>query len=114
VTPNKEYEYRVTAVNDEGPGEPSDASSGIFAKPEKGKIVYCLSFDEIKRLICFIHLEKPSFDLSGLLGGLGKKELRVKAGDPLTIDLPINGSPTPTITWTKDGEPVQPTRESVE
>jgi len=62
----------------------------------------------------FFHLEKPSFDLSGLLGGLGKKEIRVKAGEPITIDLPINGSPTPKITWTKDGEPVQATREFVE
>ncbi len=51
--------------------------------------------------------------MSGLLGGLGKKELRVKAGEPLTIDLPINGSPTPTVTWTKNGEPVQATREFV-
>ena len=62
----------------------------------------------------FIDLEKPSFDLSGLLGGLGKKELRVKAGEPITIDIPIDGSPTPTITWTKDGELVQPAREFVQ
>ncbi len=61
----------------------------------------------------FLRLEKPSFDLSGLLGGLGKKELRVKAGEPLTIDIPINGSPTPKVTWAKDGEPVQATREFV-
>ena len=58
-------------------------------------------------------VEKPSFDLSGLFGGLGKKEIRVKAGEPLTIDLPINGSPTPIVTWTKDGEAVQASRESV-
>ncbi|CAF1142161.1 unnamed protein product [Rotaria sordida] len=91
VTPNKEYEYRVTAVNEAGPGEPSDSSGGIVAKPEK---------------------EKPSFDLSALFGPLGKKEIRVKAGEPLTIDLPISGSPTPTVTWAKDGEPVQPTRDT--
>ena len=64
-------------------------------------------------MIFFAYLEKPSFDLSGLLGGLGKKELRVKAGEPLTIDLPINGSPTPIVTWTKDGESIRPTREFV-
>ena len=57
--------------------------------------------------------EKPSFDLSALFGPLGKKEIRVKAGEPITIDLPINGSPTPTITWVKDGEPIQATREFV-
>ncbi|CAF1402962.1 unnamed protein product, partial [Adineta steineri] len=91
VTANKEYEYRVSAVNDAGPGEPSDASHGIFAKPEK---------------------EKPSFDLSALTGGLGRKEIHVKAGEPLTIDLPIDGSPTPTITWIKDGELVQATRDT--
>ncbi len=39
VSPNKEYEYRVTAVNDAGPGEPSESSGDIYAKPEKGKIV---------------------------------------------------------------------------
>ena len=66
------------------------------------------------RLISIVYLEKPSFDLSGLPGGLGKKELRVKAGEPITINLPINGSPTPTVTWTKDGESVQPTREFVD
>lgn len=64
-------------------------------------------------IIEFYFLEKPSFDLSSLFGPLGKKEIRVKAGEPLTIDIPINGSPTPIITWTKDGESVQPTREFV-
>jgi len=49
-----------------------------------------------------------------LTGGLGKKELRVKAGEPITINLPINGSPTPVVTWTKDGETVQPSREFVD
>ena len=37
VTPNKEYEYRVKAVNEAGEGEPSDSSGNIAAKPEKGK-----------------------------------------------------------------------------
>lgn len=32
----KEYEYRVTAVNDAGPGEASDSSGNIAARPEKG------------------------------------------------------------------------------
>ena len=62
----------------------------------------------------FFYLEKPTFDLSAFPGGLGKKEIRVKAGEPLTINLPINGAPAPTVTWTKDGEPVQPTREFVD
>ena len=37
VTANKEYEYRVSAVNDAGAGEPSDSSGTIAAKPEKGE-----------------------------------------------------------------------------
>jgi len=34
----------VTAVNEAGPGEPSDSSVSIAAKPEKGKIVYRFLF----------------------------------------------------------------------
>jgi hypothetical protein len=37
VTANKEYEYRVLAVNEAGPGEASDSSGNIVAKPENGK-----------------------------------------------------------------------------
>jgi len=91
VTANKDYEYRVTAVNEAGPGEASEPSVSIAAKPEK---------------------EKPSFDLSDLFGPLGKKEIRLRAGEPLTIDLPISGAPTPTITWTKDGAPIEPSRDT--
>lgn len=30
------YEYRITAANKAGPGEPSDPSAKMTAKPEKG------------------------------------------------------------------------------
>ena len=82
-------------MNDAGPGEPSDSSAGIVAKPEKGT-------DRSGRTlntVALFALEKPSFDLSGLFGPLGKKEIRIKAGEPLTIDLPIKGSPRPIVTW---------------
>ena len=36
VTANKEYEYRVTAINEAGPSEPSVPSKPITAKPAKG------------------------------------------------------------------------------
>ena len=82
VTTGKEYEYRVIAVNE---GGESDASSGIIlkAKPEK---------------------DKPKFDKSGLFNGI--KEIKVKAGEPIVIELPIDGSPAPEVIWTKDGKPL--------
>ncbi|CAJ0587388.1 unnamed protein product, partial [Mesorhabditis spiculigera] len=72
------YEYRVVAVNKAGPGEPSDPSDPATAKPM---------------------FEVPSFDL-----GIDGKEFRVKAGDPLLIQIPFSGSPKPEITWTREGK----------
>jgi hypothetical protein len=46
--------------------------------------------------------EAPKLDMSGLLG----REIRVRAGEPFDIDIPIKGSPTPTVAWTKDNKDV--------
>lgn len=80
VTAGKEYEYRVSAINEEGEGEHSDASVTLPAKPEK---------------------EKPKFDRSDIYGPV--KEIKLKAGDPINIDLKIDGSPQPAIILTKNG-----------
>ena len=45
----------------------------------------------------------PKVDLSALAG----REIRVRAGDPLKIDVPISGAPTPTVTWQKDGKDLE-------
>jgi hypothetical protein len=44
--------------------------------------------------------EKPKFD-KDLLGPC--KEVRIKAGEPINIELPIAGAPIPDVTWQKDG-----------
>lgn len=41
------------------------------------------------------------------------KEVRVKAGEPLDLNIPLVGSPTPTIDWLKEGINVQPTLTTV-
>jgi len=41
------------------------------------------------------------------LSALGGREIRVRAGDPLKIDVPITGAPTPTVTWQKDGKELE-------
>ena len=46
--------------------------------------------------------EAPKLDLSGLSG----RAIKVRAGEPIKIDIPIVGSPTPTVTWSKDGKDV--------
>jgi len=41
------------------------------------------------------------------LSALGGREIRVRAGDPLKIDVPISGAPTPTVAWQKDGKDLE-------
>jgi hypothetical protein len=85
VSQGKEYEYRVSAVNEGGEGDFSNASAPIPAKPEK---------------------EKPKFDRSGLHGPF--KEIKVKAGEPIEIELPMVGTPSPEVSWIKDDKlPIQ-------
>ncbi|CAF0846330.1 unnamed protein product [Brachionus calyciflorus] len=82
VLSGKEYEYRVLAVNEGGEGEPSTSPLVVPAKPEK---------------------EKPKFDRSVLFGQT--KEIRIKAGEPIDIELPIVGAPVPEVSWFKDNAP---------
>uniref|UniRef100_A0A1I7S352 non-specific serine/threonine protein kinase n=1 Tax=Bursaphelenchus xylophilus TaxID=6326 RepID=A0A1I7S352_BURXY len=74
------YEYRIVAVNDAGRGKPSDPSDIAFAKP--------------KRLV-------PAFELD-----IDGKEVRVRAGEPLDLNIPYVGAPQPEITWTREGQTV--------
>ncbi len=48
--------------------------------------------------------EAPKLDLSAL----GGKAIRIRAGEPLKVDIPIIGAPTPTVTWKKDGKDLPP------
>jgi len=83
VQPNKEYQYRVTAENEGGESNPSEPSDIIKARPLR---------------------EAPKLDLRGI----GGKEIRVKAGEPIKIEIPLNGTPIPTVTWDKDNKSVTP------
>ncbi|KAE8573900.1 Putative twitchin [Halyomorpha halys] len=74
VHEGKQYEYRVCAVNAAGPGKFSDISDIYEAKLMK---------------------EKPKFYLTDLIG----KKIKVRAGEPINIVIPMSGAPTPTVDW---------------
>lgn len=78
VAEGHQYEYRVSAVNAAGAGKPSDTSNVFTAKPMK---------------------EQPKLHLDALLG----RKIRVRAGEPIKVDIPISGAPTPRVSWLKDG-----------
>lgn len=47
--------------------------------------------------------EAPKLDLKRLRDLLGPRgEIRLRAGEPLNIPIPISGAPKPTVTWKKD------------
>lgn len=75
VHEGKQYEYRVSAVNTAGSGVPSEPSDVYTAKLTR---------------------EKPKLHLEGLIGG----RIKVRAGEPINISIPISGAPTPRIEWT--------------
>lgn len=107
VQAGHEYEYRVSAVNAAGVGKPSDTSSVFVAKPMKGNLLGLI----LKQLPCiFLFSEKPKLWLDGLIG----RRIKVRAGEPVNIDIPISGAPIPQVSWTKNGVPVsQSNRVSV-
>lgn len=77
VQDGHQYEYRVSAVNAAGPGKPSDTSALFTARPLK---------------------EKPKLWLGDLLG----RKIKVRAGEPINIEIPLTGSPIPKVGWQKN------------
>lgn len=78
VQDGHQYEYRVRAVNAAGAGKPSDPSLMFTAKPMK---------------------EIPKLWLDDLVG----KKVKVRAGEPIIVRIPLSGAPLPTIEWQRNG-----------
>lgn len=70
------------------------------------KIKVNFNLNKIQKIILYFHpfSEKPKLDLSLLAG----KEIRVRAGEPIKIEIPVKGTPTPLVTWSKDGKDLPP------
>mgnify|MGYP001167003785 CR=1 FL=1 len=69
------YEFRVKAVNKAGESEPSDPSLPHRARPKNSA---------------------PRIDRNAMM------DIKILAGEPLNINVPIDGEPPPMKTWTKD------------
>lgn len=76
------YEFRVRAVNKAGPGEPSDPTPTIVAKPRN---------------------QAPKIDRTNLI------EVRIKAGQNFSFDVKVSGEPPPTTKWMLGKREVRPT-----
>ncbi|CAG2053028.1 unnamed protein product, partial [Timema podura] len=74
------YEFRVKAVNAAGPGEPSNETPTIWAKPRN---------------------LAPKIDRTNLI------EVRIKAGQNFGFDVKVSGEPPPTTKWLIRGKEVK-------
>ncbi|KHN73749.1 Twitchin [Toxocara canis] len=75
----EEYQFRVRAVNKAGPGEPSDPSRRVIAKPRNLKP----------------HIDRESM-----------KTITIKVGQNCEFDVPVQGEPPPEKVWTFDDKPL--------
>ncbi|XP_059184837.1 immunoglobulin-like and fibronectin type III domain-containing protein 1 [Centropristis striata] len=80
VTEGAEYEFRVSAINESGPGDPSPPSAMVCAKNPNMRP-------------CF----KDPEDF-----------IVVRAGNSARVKVCYEGEPPPEITWLKDDEPLSP------
>ncbi|CAD6198887.1 unnamed protein product, partial [Caenorhabditis auriculariae] len=75
----EEYQFRIKAVNKAGPGEASDPSRKVVAKPRN-----------LKPLIDREHM----------------KTLTIKVGNDVDFDVPVRGEPPPKKEWSINGKPI--------
>lgn len=46
--------------------------------------------------------EKPKLWLDGIIG----RKIKVRAGEPINVDIPLTGAPTPKVEWLRNGSVV--------
>eukprot|EP00061_Rhincodon_typus_P019022 g48455.t1 len=119
LEPGNEYYFRVTAVNQYGPGVPTDIPKPILARDP-------ISEPDPPKKLDVIDITKNSASLSWLPpikdGGakidvapkiIMPEVISIKAGKKLRIEAHISGKPTPTCTWMKGDEDVIPSSRLV-
>jgi hypothetical protein len=90
----EEVSFRIIAVNDVGPSEPSRPTDAITVQAQPGRSI---KFPFILHSLFFFSIEKPSFlDLNGI------KDITVKAGKDFEVHIPYKATPKAQAQWLFD------------